>query len=172
MSKIVADWERARADRLAADARQVTTEGVSGADSIAPLVTSGQAAEVQDSTLRVGAYISLGALEIVEPWRAVNFENGFENFSPDWHDCEFYKDPFGTVKLRGLFKRLSAALNTTVFTLPEGYRPSRFTMLGSTAGNQHVRVDIHPNGSLVVAVADSASWFNYVSLDNLSFDTR
>ena len=90
----------------------------------------------------------------------------------NWYGAGYYKDSNGTVKLRGIIARASAALATPIFNLPVGYRPAKKCMFAITAGNGSARLDIAANGNITVEAASLGSWYTFFSLDGLSFDTR
>jgi hypothetical protein len=114
-----------------------------------------------------------GSPSIYQPsWNAVTFENSFENFGSGWVECEFMKDSMGFVHVRGLAKRASAATNTTMFTLPAGYRPASGCMFACVGNGSHIRIDIGTDGTFKVQAAADANWNNFISLDGISFDTR
>ena len=65
----------------------------------------------------------------VEAWHEIGglsepaFANGWTNVgNPNEVTAAFYKDPFGVVHLKGIVDNGSG----TIFTLPAGYRPSKF----------------------------------------------
>lgn len=64
-----------------------------------------------------------------EEWREVGasgqpaFANSWVNFGAGHETAAFYKDACGRVHLKGNIKS-GTAVNTTAFTLPEGYRPA------------------------------------------------
>lgn len=105
-----------------------------------------------------------------EKWRKAELQNSFENYSTEYHVAQFRKDPLGTVHIRGLVKR-SAASTANILTLPVGYRPSKVMSFTTTADNNWARINISTDGSVRLNAATSATWFNYVFLDNISFDT-
>lgn len=76
----------------------------------------------------------------------------------------YFKDSEGVVHLRGLVK--TGTINTTLFTLPAGYRPSR-TIVRATVSNGSTlgRLDIRADG-VVLPVTGSNVWY---SLDNVTF---
>jgi hypothetical protein len=114
-----------------------------------------------------------GSPSIYQPsWTAVSFENSFSNFGSGWQGAEYMKDSFGVVHLRGLVKRASAALNTSMFTLPSGYRPAATQMFSCCGNNKHARMDINSAGAVTIEAADDASWNSFISLNGITFDTR
>jgi hypothetical protein len=114
-----------------------------------------------------------GFPDITQPsWNAVTFENSFENFGSGWAECKFFKDSMGFIHVRGLAKRASAATNTTMFTLPAGYRPASGCMFACVGNGRFLRVDVGTDGAFKVQAADDANWNAFISLDGITFDTR
>lgn len=108
-----------------------------------------------------------------ETWKSVSFSNSFQDYdTANFQPTAYFKDSQGVVHLRGLVKRASAALSTTIFTLDSGYRPAKSTNLWVVANNRGARVEILSTGTVQVVAADDASWFNFFSLDGITFDTR
>lgn len=75
----------------------------------------------------------------------------------------YFKDADGLVHLRGLIK--SGTINTTAFTLPAGFRPSRTIIRNTPSNSTSSRIDIRADG-VVIPVTGSNLW---VSLDNIVF---
>lgn len=120
-----------------------------------------------------GAGTTTGPTLYVPAWTAVTFENSFSDYNAATHQpCAYLKDSSGFVRLRGLFKRASAALLTNVFTLPSGYRPAKSTNFAAMANGKFARIEIDTSGQLRVVSADDAGWFGFVSIDGFNFDTR
>ena len=108
-----------------------------------------------------------------DSWIAPTLLNSFYNFDViNYQSAGFYKDSNGRVWLRGLVGRASAALSTSIFTLPSGYRPSKWLLFSVVANNNFARLDVDTNGNVFVPAANSPTWYNFISLDGISFDTR
>lgn len=117
---------------------------------------------------------SSGVVSVTQvSWIAPTLLNSFTNYdTSSWQAAGYYKDSVGRVWLRGLLKRASAALNTAAFQLPAGYRPAKSTTFAAMAYDAFARINIDAGGNVTVAAAASGSWFNFFSLDGISFDTR
>ena len=108
-----------------------------------------------------------------DAWAAVTFQNSFSDFNTTSHQaCAFFKDSVGVVHLKGLAKRATAALTTAIFTLPAGYRPAKETNFLVLANNRAAALRISTAGVVDITAADDASWFNFFSLNGITFDTR
>lgn len=100
-----------------------------------------------------------------DDWTPAALQNGWANYQSGYNDAAFYKDRQGVVHLRGLV-RSGAVGDTTVFTLPPGYRPpNRELRCVQTNNNSVGRVDISADGR-VIPLSANAGW---LSLDGISF---
>lgn len=112
-----------------------------------------------------------------EEWREVG-ATGQPAFEGIWvafdstQKPRFYKDALGIVRLGGAVK--SGTLNTTAFTLPEGYRPgysdtyassNGATFASYSAGGAFAAVRIHSGGEVRPVVGTTT----YISLDVINF---
>ena len=99
-----------------------------------------------------------------EAWIVPAFMNSWTNYDTTYNPAGYFKDSLGIVHLRGLVK--NGTNNTTIFTLPVGYRPSnRELQAVQTNLNIIGRVDILADGQVTV-VSGSNGW---VSLDGITF---
>jgi len=101
-----------------------------------------------------------------EAWIVPAFMNGWINFNTTHNPAGYFKDSLGIVHLRGLVK--NGTNNTTIFTLPVGYRPSNRELQAVQTNldtNTIGRVDILADGQVTV-VSGSNVW---VSLDGITF---
>jgi len=99
-----------------------------------------------------------------EAWIVPAFMNSWTNYDTTYNPAGYFKDSLGIVHLRGLVK--NGTNNTTIFTLPVGYRPSnRELQAVQTNLNIIGRVDILADGQVTV-VSGSNVW---VSLDGITF---
>ena len=107
-----------------------------------------------------------------EQWTAVAFQSGFENFGSQFQRCVYRKDRLGRVWLSGLCACPPApSLNDVIFTLPTTHRPSANVMFAVVADGRFARLEVAPDGTVYVNQADSATWYQFVSLDGVSFAT-
>lgn len=98
------------------------------------------------------------------------FENSWTNYG-SFGDCAFFKDDNGFVHLQGLVKSGSSG-NSTIFTLPEGYRPRSPNDAGGTPGqptilfggqlnasnNAVARIDVYGTTGAVACQSASTTW--------------
>lgn len=105
-------------------------------------------------------------------WTNVTYQNSFADYGASDFPASYFKDSMGVVHLRGLVARASAALNTTIFTLPAGYRPTKFCNFAVMANRKFANIEINSSGDVKLRAADDASWFNFFNLDGITFDTR
>lgn len=76
-----------------------------------------------------------------------------------------YKKVGDLVFLRGLVKRTSGS-DTTIATLPSGYRPPRFLHIATASIGAYGQVNIDTDGSVFFSVGTPTDW---VSLNNICF---
>lgn len=126
------------------------------------------------------AHHYVGQIDYGEP----AFQNNWENFGTDasytYDDVKFYKDPDGFVHLSGIVKNTSgSAYNTTIFTLPDGYRPdySHRTPVVAASGPLTTKlwaIDVEDDGEVKVCTASNpgtgtGSVKNFLALDGIRF---
>jgi len=137
-------------------------------------VSTGLALQRLINDVRTGVGIQNKAIKArhlnSETWHEVgasgepSFENGWVNYSSSYNTAAFYKDVEGFVHLKGLVK--NGTVNTTIFTLPTGYRPGRqWLMITETNSNTDCRLDVKTNGNIGTQGGSSA----WVSLDGIIF---
>lgn len=88
--------------------------------------------------------------------------NGWSNHSVWFPSAGYMKDEFGFVVLTGLVKD---GTSNHVFTLPAGYRPSKYTMFPVVAADAYGTIGIETDGSVYVRNGS----YGFVSLDNIRF---
>lgn len=89
-------------------------------------------------------------------WLSPAFVNGWVDFGVPWSPCQ-YRKLNGIVYMRGLAK--SGTLNTTLFTLPAGYRPGAVNSLfGSPAGDAFSELRVLTTGDVAQSGATSNAW--------------
>lgn len=78
-----------------------------------------------------------GPLVTPEAWHEVGtsgepaFGTSWSNYTTFATSAAFYKDPFGVVHLKGWVTNGGATFQQIIFGLPEGYRPTKTTCIGS-----------------------------------------
>jgi len=98
----------------------------------------------------------------------------WSNYPGNFNPASYYKDPWGTVHVRGLVKTAPSGPfppscigpGTNIFVLPAGYRPAHEEIFATVTFNEvfgHARVQANGN---VVAWTGNGNWF---SLDGFSF---
>jgi hypothetical protein len=100
------------------------------------------------------------------------------NYGAPHNAAAFYKDPWGTVHLKGLVR---ADLGTDegcdsyisarrVFALPSGYRPAAQELHAVIANSQMHRIDVKANGDVVLATSSAVTAAQtWLSLDGIAF---
>ncbi len=113
------------------------------------------------------------ANEIAKPpaWNTVgyknnpDFENGWVNYSATFNSCQFYKDLFSNIYLRGMVR--SGTVGQDIFTLPREFRPMKKYLFDVQSDDALGRVDITNNGKVTATNGNNA----WLSLDGIMFST-
>jgi hypothetical protein len=176
MKLTVDDWEKARAEVAALRVRQANDEGIVGAEVLDRALPLGvNYPNEGDPAVRRLAYALFGALAESTPWVDAALENSFTSFGVPltiYAPPAYRLNPFGIVELRGAVARVSAALSTSIFTLPTALRPP-YARKFVTVGNGGIAlVQVSTNGQVFVIAAADASWYTNLFLDGISFDLR
>lgn len=156
--------------------------------------TSGGIAMATTTTLSRFEAILVGVSTgvVPEPWHVVG-ASGEVAFNTNWTQYEstsggtyqplsFMKDPYGTVRLRGMAKTTSSygygAATATIFQLPAGYRPAKRLRIPAPhkdSANNYIMVilEIYTNGDVQIAEGVGGAGNNgttlHISLDGISF---
>jgi hypothetical protein len=139
------------------------------ANTLRPIDPVGGLDIIAFDDVTVGSILGRLILHDAESWHAVGgagepaFENGWENFGSDLAVAAFRKLPTGMVTIKGLVKNGTA--NTTIFTLPAGYRPSdRRIFSVEISYNVHARITVGTDGTIAVT-GGAAGQTTYTSLE-------
>lgn len=97
-------------------------------------------------------------------WIVPALSSGWQNFGGG-HHWAAYKKVGTRVFLRGLIR--FGPDNSTIFTLPLGYRPTAIELFYGAGSGGVVRVDVNPDGTVVAYNGGGT----FLSLAGLSFDT-
>lgn len=105
--------------------------------------------------------IKVGAVD------APAFGSGFSNYtgaSGTYRDLEFYRDR-GRTYISGVVEKSTAVSGgEVIFTLPSGYEPAETEIFTMTSNGALARVDVAPNGNVVVQVGN-ATWISLCGID-------
>lgn len=106
-----------------------------------------------------------GAIHLVGgTGEAAVFQNSWVNFGTSDAPASYYIDPWGVVHLKGTVK--SGTLNTTIFTLPAGFRPQVREIFAVVCNGVFGAVDVSPTG----AVAQNLGGSNvYLTISGITF---
>lgn len=124
---------------------------------------------LEDEIRRINQLLNNARLGVGVDWRAIGspgevpFENSWTNYGT-YADAAFSRDALGIVRLRGLVT--GGSLGTTIFTLPEGYRPPLAEIFAVSSNNSIGRVDVGVSGVVRLVYVGSPT---YVSLSGISF---
>lgn len=101
---------------------------------------------------------------LLEDWTQVgSFDNGYGNSGGFWANAAYYKDPWSRVTLRGHVT--GGAANTTIFTLPAGYRPIVTMSFAVMATGVACELRINTSGQVFLVSGTTTD----ISLDGVSF---
>lgn len=102
------------------------------------------------------------------------FNTGYSNYDASNHTkAQFRKNQHGHVWVRGLVKHsTTTTINTTIFTLPVGYRPAKRLHYLSVANGQQGVLEVASNGDVIFTSAQNANPSTYLSLDCINFETH
>lgn len=81
-------------------------------------------------------------------WIEPRLLNGWENYNEDWDEIGYYKDKEGFIHFKGLIK--GGELGSTVFILPEGYRPTKSKVFSIASTDYYENDTIYRTGILFV----------------------
>lgn len=112
-----------------------------------------------------------GYLRYQTSWTAATYNTGWATYSAtDWGAAEYFRTVDGMVFLRGLVKR-SSGTETTMFTLPTGYRPTVGRLFTAAASGGVARVDVQTSGNVVYQYtqAGSVTITDWLSLNGIGF---
>lgn len=136
----------------------------------APVINGGSIdnATVGATTANTGRFTTVttttaGSSIVVEAFTAPTFLNSWVNFGGAFNNAGYYKDSFGIVHLRGLVK--DGVVNTPIFTLPAGYRPSATELFPTDSNGAHAQITVSAAGDVVLATGSNV----YASIDGMTF---
>lgn len=93
-------------------------------------------------------------------WTTPTLAGSWANFGGTHQTARYRKHPTGVVEIQGCVKSGSG----TIFTLNSGYRPGSILIFACIGDNVEARVDVNPDGTVVLAVGSSG----FLSI-NMSF---
>ena len=98
-----------------------------------------------------------------QDWLTPTMLNGWVNYGSGLATCQYMKDSSGFVHLKGLVK--NGTMNTSVFTLPVGYRPLDILHIGTASNNAYGQSEVYPSGDVWLDRGSNV----WVSLSNVIF---
>lgn len=140
--------------------------------STGTIYTDNDSASVKDIGSSSGPIMTVPAPVNVVPggWQTPTFVNSWVNYGAGWAPAR-YRLNNDRVEIEGLVK--SGTPDSTVFTLPLGFRPVAGNVLFAAAGQQSVqglmRIDVQPDGQVIIRnITTGTGAANYAQL-NCSF---
>lgn len=115
--------------------------------------------------------VNVAGIQVLDDWKQVPLVNSWENFGGEYSTAGYMKDSNGFVHLKGFIKNGISTRDTTLFTLPVGYRPPEVLVIPNIASNAGAAVpfvlEILKNGSVSIGVINAAN--TWLCLDGISF---
>jgi len=101
-------------------------------------------------------------------WINAELQNSWVTWGDTHAPAQYIKLPNGFVHLRGLIKNGDTTVGTTLFNLPQGYRPLyHFITNQMTSSLVVFRIDVRSNGDVqIIEGTPSSGW---ISLDGITF---
>jgi hypothetical protein len=120
-------------------------------------------------TIATGKFLTAATSAVVPPtitWTAPTLA-GFwaDEGSGTYYSPGYYKDAMGWVRLRGAIK--SGGSNTTAFTLPTGYRPTKAILNVARGASGISEIRVNADGTVVPTVITGGT--GIISLENITF---
>lgn len=100
-------------------------------------------------------------------WVRPTLVNGWSDFGGSFAPAAYTRDQFGVVRLRGVIAGGTLSSSFPAFTLPEGYRPSKYLHFLSIANDAFAGIRVNAQGEVMCNAASNA-WF---SLSGVAFRT-
>lgn len=101
-------------------------------------------------------------------WNTPTILNGMTNYGSPFSTIQYGKTSDGMVSVKGLMQGGTVANGTVVFTLPSGFRPSMRVLLPSAANGHHARIDVDPNGNVILQAGGDTVWTSFDSVNFLA----
>jgi len=120
------------------------------------------------TTLEVAGNVTISGGGTIkrEAWITPTFANSWLDYGTSgdtaYGPTAYYRGTDGVVRFRGLIR--AGTIDACAFTLPTGYRPSKYRLMTVMSGA--CRLDIMPTGCVVARVGCSNNW---LSLDGVAF---
>ncbi|MFB6364462.1 hypothetical protein ACFCP7_10410 [Paenibacillus elgii] len=118
-----------------------------------------------DMAARVGALEITRAQRVQPQWIAPTLLNGWVN-STGTPPASYMKDEMGFVHLRGNIRGGAVAVNTPLFRLPVGYRPSGTLYIPTVSNSSFATIFIYADGTVGLNTGGSST---DLSLENILF---
>lgn len=114
----------------------------------------------------LAVYKTVSILIPEETWTDVTPINGWAQYGSPYYNAGYMITNEGIVKLRGAVAGGTTTPGTAMFTLPEGYRPSKPILFPVVINNAFGRIDIATNGNVAFTTGTANT---YVFFDGIQF---
>jgi len=103
-----------------------------------------------------------GRLLVQQAWQAPTLLNSWVQYGLGFASAEYYRDTSGIVHLQGAVK--NGTINTTVFTLPIGYRPATNVICPGWNNSAFCVITVTNNGSVIQGLGISTAHLGFNSV--------
>ncbi len=102
-------------------------------------------------------------------WTTMSLAAGWNTYAAPYSSAQYIKNTDGIVSLRGLIKGGTVTRDTVIATLPAGYRPvGKIVCSVVTNPNTYGRIDVLPNGQVLVVEGVNNGWLSLAGCDFLA----
>jgi hypothetical protein len=135
--------------------------------NVSNLTTQGNIVNGANQLLKLdgNGNINITGKKPLESYQIPTLLNNWVNFGNTFSGASYFKDDDDMVYLEGVIKNGIATLNTNLFTLPNGYRPSERLIFTVSNSNAYGRVDVFPTGEVQIQKGGNV----YLNLSNIQF---
>ncbi len=99
-------------------------------------------------------------------WCSLTLQNGWVPLGAGFTQPAYTKGSDGIVVVNGLIQSGNVSIGTVIANLPAGYRPKERIAINCVANLAVCRLDVMPNGDIIVVTGASATW---TSMDSIAF---
>lgn len=120
----------------------------------------------ESDQMEIALNVKLTGKLLQDDRQSATLQNSWGNYGTAYESATFWKDKCGVVHLAGLIKGGTTTAETTIFTLPEGYRPRTAEKFFAVSMNAICVIDVYSSGAVAIKTGANSSW---LSLSGISF---
>lgn len=120
----------------------------------------------------MGTFASFAAVMAGQTWIEIPFANGWSQWGDgNYYDAQYKLTGLGTVKLRGLARKPSVIVTSSVIgTLPVGCRPAKASIHPVVCNSQFGEIRVFNNGDILATTGAFPAADAWWSLDGIEFE--